>query len=164
MIQIRRGKTASWLKNKTKLAAGQPGYDKDKHKIKIGDGEKSWAELPYASGLSSEEILNAEDAAYNRYKLDPQDITLFTYGTENPGKNTVGKVYLQYYDSDPEVDYVVAAGIDSGWSYQKWKSGIATCSGIFDFSTSVQTAIGTTGLYQNSTDMKRIDYPFTFKN
>jgi hypothetical protein len=56
MIQFKRGSTASWRKNKVKLAAGQPGYDKDKHKLKIGDGESTWAELPYISGLSNEEI------------------------------------------------------------------------------------------------------------
>jgi hypothetical protein len=35
MIQFKRGKTSSWYSQKTPLAEGQPGYDKDKHKIKI---------------------------------------------------------------------------------------------------------------------------------
>ena len=42
MIQLKRGKTDSWRKNRTKLSAGQPGYDKEKHKIKVGDGEHTW--------------------------------------------------------------------------------------------------------------------------
>ena len=162
MIQIKRGKTESWRKNKVKLAAGQPGYDKDKHKIKIGDGEKTWSELPYASGLSAEEILDSEAAAKARNKLDKDDITVLTYGAEAPSKNTVGQLYLQYYDAEPEADYVVEAGINNGWSYHKWKSGLATCFGVFEITTPIQTVINN-NLYQNSADIKKISYPFTFK-
>lgn len=46
MIQFRRGTTSSWNKTKTKLAPGQPGYDKDKNQLKIGDGKHTWSELP----------------------------------------------------------------------------------------------------------------------
>ena len=38
MIQIKRGTTKNWRKYNLRLLAGQPGYDKDKQKIKIGDG------------------------------------------------------------------------------------------------------------------------------
>ena len=58
MIQIKRGKTKNWRKLKKVLAVGQPGYDKNKHKLKVGDGETLWKELPYASGLFAEEILH----------------------------------------------------------------------------------------------------------
>jgi hypothetical protein len=163
MIQLKRGTTASWRKLKTPLAAGQPGYDKDKHKIKIGDGEKLWSALPYASGLSADDILCSESVAKTRHKLDPEDISLITYGTAEPNKNTVGQLYLQYYDTDPEADYVISAGIDSGWTYKKWKSGIAECSKVFDVTTSVQTSIGDSGLYQNTTAIKAIKYPIEFK-
>jgi hypothetical protein len=163
MIQIKRGKTNSWRKNKIKLADGQPGYDKDKHKIKIGDGKKTWSELPYASGISATEVFDSEKNAKAKYKLDKEDTTIITYGTGSPDKNTVGQVYLQYYDTEPEVDYVVATGISNGWSYQKWQSGIATCSRVFDVNTSIQTAIDDRGLYQNSSSISKIDYPFVFQ-
>jgi hypothetical protein len=172
MIQFKRGKTDSWKKQKKPLAAGQPGYDKDKHKIKIGDGESSWSELPYASGLSNDEILSSEKEAKVRRAaaslLNPLAAILdspavITYGTDSPDENTIGQLYLQYYDAEPETDYIVASGIDRGWTYQKWKSGIAKCWITFKFTTTIQTAIGDNLLYQSSTTMPKIAYPFTFK-
>lgn len=169
MIQFKRGSTANWYKQKKPLAAGQPGYDKDKKKIKIGDGKSSWDKLEYASGLSNEDVLSSEASAKLRRKaaisLNPlaalfDSPAVITYGTEGPDKDTVGQIYLQQYDTDPEVDYVVAAGVDQGWIYQKWKSGIAKCSKVFEVSTSVQTSAG--ALYQNTTAIGNLKYPFAF--
>lgn len=171
MIQIKRGATASWKKQKQPLAAGQPGYDKDKHKLKIGDGEKSWDELPYAGGPSSEEILSSETEAKLRRSaatsLSPLSAlfdspAIITYGTESPDENTVGQLYLQCYDAEPETDYIVESGINSGWSYQKWKSGLASCSKVFDVTTSIQTSVDG-DLYQNTSTIDVQDYPFSFK-
>jgi hypothetical protein len=173
MIQFKRGKTTSWLKNKTKLSAGQPGYDKDKHKIKIGDGEKSWAELPYASGLSSEEILSSEREAKIRRNaaklINPlaalmDSPAIITYGKESPDKDTVGQLYLQTYDAEPEVDYVVEIGTDGIWTYRKWKSGLAECWGTFDLYTSIKNTFDNTNtsLYYNENNTEKIKYPFSF--
>jgi hypothetical protein len=164
MIQLRRGKTESWRKAKEPLAPGQPGYDKDKHKIKIGDGENSWAELEYASGLSDKGVLDSEESAKKKLKDDSKDVTVITYGTEAPNKDTVGQHYLQHYEADPEVDYVVSAGINQGWTYQKWKSGIAKCFITFSFNTTLQSSLGNGTLYQNSTAIPKLKYPFEFKD
>lgn len=58
MIQFKRGKTASWANQTEPLADGQPGYDKDTHELKIGDGTTAFADLPaigsgYTTGLES---------------------------------------------------------------------------------------------------------------
>ena len=165
MIQFRRGKTKNWRETKTILASGQPGYDKEKHKIKIGDGEKSWVTLPYASGLSADEILSSEKDAKKLF--DPLDIfskIIITYGTEVPDKDTVGQLYLQYYETDPETDYIVSSGINGIWTYQKWKSGIAKCWGTLPLTTSVQNAFEGSMLFYDNKTMTQIKYPFTFKN
>jgi hypothetical protein len=164
MIQFRRGSTSSWQKAKTKLAAGQPGYDKEKHKIKIGDGENLWQDLPYASGLSATEILDSEESAKARNKLDAEDKTLITYGTEAPDKNTVGQVYLQAYDAEPETDYIVKSGINGIWSYQQWKSGFARCWGTLPLTTSVNTSIEGTNIFNDNNKMQSVKYPITFKS
>jgi hypothetical protein len=165
MIQFRRGSTKSWRSAKVKLAAGQPGYDKDKHKIKIGDGEKLWQELPYATGLFAEEILDSEDNAKTKKAKDEEDLTLITYGEKPPTygaetltENTVGLVYLQQID-EPEVDYVIASGTSGIWTYQKWKSGIAKCWGNYSFTTTVQDQLE---LFYQSATTGSIKYPFTF--
>ena len=164
MIQFRRGSTKNWRATKVKLAAGQPGYDKDKHKIKIGDGESSWASLPYASGLTAEEILNSESAASSRFNKDKEDKTLITYGEEPPTVNTVGQLYLQQYSTEPETDYIITSGVDGIWAYQVWKSGIARCYGMLSLATDVQAGFDGVGLYYDGNKMTRIDYPITFNN
>lgn len=163
MIQFKRGTTKSWRNTKVKLASGQPGYDKDKHKLKVGDGKTSWAELPYVSGLSANEILDSEEAAKTRSTKDAEDNTLITYGTEAPDKDTIGHVYLQQYDAEPETDYVVKSGISGIWTYQKWKSGIAKCFGVFSIETKVNAAIEGSSLFHNDTAIESINYPFAFK-
>jgi hypothetical protein len=162
MIQIKRGSTKSWRAAKVKLASGQPGYDKNKHKIKIGDGEKLWAELPYASGLSAEEILSSENDAKVRKKTDPEDTTIITYGIEVPDKNTVGQLYFQQYEAAPEVDYIVSSGVDGIWTYQIWNSGIAKCWGTLTLTTDVQTAFDNASLFHDNNKMTSISYPIIF--
>ena len=132
MIQIRRGSTSSWASNKKPLADGQPGYDKDRKKLKIGNGKDVWNDLPDVSGMARGDIIASESEAKKKKSsalglllkaLGINDDPVITYGVEAPNKDTVGEVYLQHYDTLPETDYIVEAGIHSGWTYQKWKSG-----------------------------------------
>jgi hypothetical protein len=46
-FQFRRGTSSAWTKNNPLLAAGEPGYELDTHKVKIGDGANYWKDLPY---------------------------------------------------------------------------------------------------------------------
>lgn len=157
MIQFKRGTTKSW--RGAILAPGQPGYDKDKHKLKVGDGKKLWSDLPYTSGLSAEEILSSEvDANANRDIEDKFATNIITYGTEAPNENTIGQIYLQQVD-EPEVDYVVESGTNGIWTYQKWKSGIAKCWCNYSFKTTAQEHFE---LFYRSLPIGT-KYPFTFK-
>lgn len=48
-IQLRHDTAANWLANKSViLLAGEIGVETDTNKFKIGDGVKTWEELPYA--------------------------------------------------------------------------------------------------------------------
>lgn len=162
MIQIKRGKTENWRKAKNILKSGQPGYDKDKHKIKIGDGVTSWKELPYASGLFEEEILDSETNAALRHQADSEDTTIFTYGKENPSNNIIGKVYLQHYEADIETDYVIAYGTTQNWFYRKWQSGLVECWGAFNLTTKITTQPDNDNFYKSCDDLEQINYPVTF--
>ena len=55
-FQLRRGYDAVWKKNNPVLACGEPGFVIDKNKLKIGDGEKAWNDLPYFGNGESVEI------------------------------------------------------------------------------------------------------------
>lgn len=177
MIQFRRGKTSSW-KNAPTLADGQPGYDKDRHKIKIGDGTHTWDQLPDASGLTLDEILDSEENAKTKAKtkaafsllnpaaallsslINKDDRPVITYGTEAPNDETVGQLYLQCYDSEPETDYVTSHGTDGIWYFRKWKSGRAECYGTLEVSTAISEQIGS--LYYAK--VEKVGYPVTFTN
>lgn len=50
-IQHRRGTAAQWTTANPILASGEPGFETDTHKSKIGDGTSHWADLPYAPTL-----------------------------------------------------------------------------------------------------------------
>lgn len=176
MIQFKRGKTDSWRRSATVLAPGQPGYDKDTSKIKIGDGKSSWDELPDVSGLRLDEILDSEENAKAKVKaveslgffgklltkLTASARPIFTYGTDTPDSDTKGRVYLQYFEAEPEVDYVVETGVNSIWSYRKWNSGRAECWGTTKLKTSVTNTFEGAGLYYDNKVMSQISYPFTF--
>lgn len=139
MIQIKRGSTKAWQDSKEKLAAGQPAYDKDRHKLKIGDGEHPYTELPDVTGLFKDEIL----AEYT-----PREITgnvildtlnklanpdpVFTYGDKKPEEIDRGDIYFQKYDGAVEADYVIEYGLDANYYYRKWNSGFIECWGNSD--------------------------------
>ena len=159
MIQFKRGLTKTWKASKVVLADGQPGYDKNKHKIKIGDGKSTWDNLPYASGLSAEDIISSEQDAKIRAQADPSDKVVITYGTSAPDKTTVGQLYLQ----QSKADHIVEAGILDGWVYQIHSSGIMNCYGAFKATLDVIDNIEGTGLYCDSSNFKK-NYPKAFKN
>jgi hypothetical protein len=51
-IQLRRGKAAFWTDENPILRPGEPGYETDTRKLKIGDGRTPWRELAYSAGGS----------------------------------------------------------------------------------------------------------------
>ena len=51
-IRLRRGTAASWASVDPVLAAGEPGYESDTGKLKIGDGSSAYSALAYLAGGS----------------------------------------------------------------------------------------------------------------
>lgn len=50
-IQYRRGTAAQWTSVNPVLAQGEPGYEYDTGKFKVGNGVDTWTVLPYSSGI-----------------------------------------------------------------------------------------------------------------
>lgn len=46
-IQLKRGLSSSWVKQNPILTVGEPGFEKDTGRLKIGDGYSRWLDLPY---------------------------------------------------------------------------------------------------------------------
>jgi len=51
-IQYRRGTAAEWTSANTTLAVGEPGYEIDTAKFKVGTGNTAWTALAYSSGVT----------------------------------------------------------------------------------------------------------------
>jgi len=50
IIKFRRGIASDWTEKNEVLKLGEPGFEIDTYKLKIGDGELAWNDLPYVSG------------------------------------------------------------------------------------------------------------------
>jgi hypothetical protein len=48
-FQFKRGLAQAWTRVNPILSAGEPGFELDTGKLKIGDGSTSWNDLSYLS-------------------------------------------------------------------------------------------------------------------
>lgn len=46
-FQLKRGTAQRWIEVNPILAQGEPGFEYDTNKLKIGDGITAWKDLPY---------------------------------------------------------------------------------------------------------------------
>lgn len=80
LIQFRRGTSTEWTSVNPILESGEPGYETNTGKFKIGTGYTIWTELPYFTGGVEGLLATAEEL--NR-------LHLVTPGTASPGKALV---------------------------------------------------------------------------
>lgn len=52
-LQFKRGTSRAWRKANPVLLNGEPGYEVDTHKMKVGDGINCWMRLPYIGDHSA---------------------------------------------------------------------------------------------------------------
>lgn len=52
IIKFKRGRSTTWREKNLLLKDGEPGFELDTHKLKIGDGKTLWNDLPYIGGES----------------------------------------------------------------------------------------------------------------
>lgn len=65
-IELRRGLAADWTANNPVLTAGEPGFETDTLRFKIGNGTTAWVSLAYQGALTE---------ATEPFTLTPTDIT-----------------------------------------------------------------------------------------
>lgn len=74
-FRLRRGSAAQWTSDNPVLHAGEPGFELDTGKLKIGDGVHAWVDLSYLTS--------------------PTQLADVTRGTSQPTESTQGPFYLQ---------------------------------------------------------------------
>lgn len=63
VIQFRRGDSVTWIEKNPLLESGEPGYETDTRKWKIGDGTSYWIDLPYSKVSSISDVLDISATA-----------------------------------------------------------------------------------------------------
>lgn len=83
VIQLRRANEIEWYENNPVLRMGEPALSVDVYKLKIGDGETAWRDLPYLEESSGPIVpykAGEGISIYNRtISLDPE--LIFDCGT-----------------------------------------------------------------------------------
>ena len=59
IFQLKRGLSANWKSANPVLRTGEPGFETDTGKLKIGDGKTAWNDLAYI-GETETSVVNAE--------------------------------------------------------------------------------------------------------
>lgn len=60
-FQVKRGTAARWEELNLILNPGEPGFEMDTFKLKIGDGSTPWKELPYINDVDISKYITIED-------------------------------------------------------------------------------------------------------
>ena len=143
-FQLRRSTALEWTADSgTILGAGEPGFESDTFKLKIGDGIRSWANLPYIGSL------NLSTSPNNiLWSSDGTSVTGSTGFSYTPGVS--GNVKLEG-DFLPSIDSVYSLGV-TGQAWKDLHLGKSTISadndGVLIFTKAdgtIDTRIGTTG-------------------
>lgn len=60
-FQVKRGTAARWEELNLILNPGEPGFEMDTFKLKIGNGSTPWKELPYVNDVDISKYITIED-------------------------------------------------------------------------------------------------------
>ena len=60
-FQVKRGTAARWEELNLILNPGEPGFEMDTFKLKIGNGSTPWKELPYVTDVDISKYITIED-------------------------------------------------------------------------------------------------------
>jgi hypothetical protein len=72
LLEFRRGTAAAWTAANPVLAAGEPGWESDTNKLKIGDGATAWNALTYFAASSSSPLTTKGDL-YTHSTVDTRE-------------------------------------------------------------------------------------------
>ena len=86
VIKLRRGTAAEWQTANELLQLGEPGYEKDTNKLKIGDGVTLWNDLDYVAGGSSQHINTSSIEITGNTYYAGESITVYQIDSTTPNR------------------------------------------------------------------------------
>ena len=100
-FQFKRGLASAWTKVNPTLAAGEPGFELDTGKLKIGNGSTPWNDLEYLSGgsVSEEQVVSIVEDYLEKNPIQIKTDTSFSQVGAAADAAAIGEKCLYVGDS-----------------------------------------------------------------
>lgn len=129
-IQLRRDTAANWSTNNPTPSAGEPCFETDTGKLKIGDGITAYNSLPYQGGTSDTAVTTDTAQTISGKKTFTNDITINQWNSNvSPTRET--RIDLSNGNGNA---FISANGTDKSFGlYTKNSDGIQLCTDALDY-------------------------------
>lgn len=74
ILKFRRGLAREWVATNHLLQSGEPGYEEDTNKYKVGDGIRRWNDLPYFGETDPLHGITRQDLTDHVESLTPHPV------------------------------------------------------------------------------------------
>lgn len=129
-IQLRRDTAANWSTNNPTPSAGEPCFETDTGKLKIGDGITAYNSLPYQGGTSDTAVTTDTAQTISGEKTFTNDIIINQWNNNiSPTRET----HIDLSDGNRNA-FISADGVDKAFGmYTKSSTGIQLCPDGLDY-------------------------------
>lgn len=129
-IQLRRDTAANWSTNNPTPSAGEPCFETDTGKLKIGDGITVYNSLPYQGGTSDTAVTTDTEQTISGLKTFTNDINISQWTS---GSSTVRETHIDLSDGNGNT-FITASGTDKTFGmYSDSSTGIQIGTSKTDF-------------------------------
>jgi Major tropism determinant N-terminal domain len=120
-IKLRRDTAANWNNSNPTLAAGEPGFETDTGKLKIGTGALAWIELDYVTDVGTNSV-NQLVSSQNNNTFSITDTGDVVFSGEVPGGVNRGLVWDYGANINDGVNSIVRQD-GNGLTVRAWSEG-----------------------------------------
>lgn len=129
-IQLRRDTAANWSTNNPTPSAGEPCFETDTGKLKIGDGITAYNSLPYQGGTSDTAVTTDTAQTISGKKTFDNDIVINQW---NNNISPVRETHIDLSNGNGNA-FISANGTDKTFGmYTKSSEGIQLCADGLDY-------------------------------
>jgi len=115
-IRLKRGTSSSWRRVNPVLLEGEPGFEKDTNKLKIGNGDAAWNDLPYLGGTFDLQNYQGKTIIIKDNKLQLSKFDEAEIG-QVPSKSSQDD--LEWIDIPTEISYNEAKELIQSWKEEE---------------------------------------------
>lgn len=129
-IQLRRDTASNWSTNNPTPSAGEPCFETDTGKLKIGDGITAYNSLPYQGGTSDTAVTTDTAQTISGLKTFINDININQWTS---GGSSIREAHIDFSSGNMN-EYISASGVDKFFGmYSSSHEGIQIGTSKTDF-------------------------------